>query len=142
MQETTLTIEYIPLVLPPEPQEPRAHDEWVSAVSGFNPKFIVTGSYDNYGRYFSLTFWIQISVRFVDFVYVIHLVMDPDSYIQVPVEQAMECIRRVCCTVARAQRCYNFSYASASTRFGNRNYASTSQILPCLNSFLEAAGLL
>ncbi|KAG0584770.1 hypothetical protein KC19_3G232900 [Ceratodon purpureus] len=48
--ETTVTVEYIPVVLPPEPQQPRAHDEWVSAVSGFNSKFIITGSYDNHGR--------------------------------------------------------------------------------------------
>lgn len=51
--ETTLTIEYIPVVLPPEPQQPRAHDEWVSAVSGFNSRFIATGSYDNHGRIWS-----------------------------------------------------------------------------------------
>lgn len=50
LQETILTIEYIPVVLPPEPQQPRAHDEWVSAVSGFNSKYIITGSYDNLGR--------------------------------------------------------------------------------------------
>ncbi|KAG0553421.1 hypothetical protein KC19_12G010200 [Ceratodon purpureus] len=48
--ETTLTIEYIPVVLPPEPQQPRSHDEWVSAVSGYNARFIATGSYDNHGR--------------------------------------------------------------------------------------------
>lgn len=46
-----MSIEYIPAVAPPEAQEPRAHDEWVTAVNGSNPKFMITGSYDSFGRY-------------------------------------------------------------------------------------------
>lgn len=40
VQETTLTIEYVPAIAPPDPQEPRVHDDWVSAVDGSFPRSV------------------------------------------------------------------------------------------------------
>ncbi|CAM6030064.1 unnamed protein product [Sphagnum balticum] len=48
--ETTLTIEYVPAIAPPDPQEPRVHDDWVSAVDGSFPSFLISGSYDSFAR--------------------------------------------------------------------------------------------
>ncbi|GMN42112.1 hypothetical protein TIFTF001_011338 [Ficus carica] len=48
--ERTLEIEYIRAVAPRTEEEPSLHDDWVSAVDGFNPGFILTGCYDNFGR--------------------------------------------------------------------------------------------
>jgi hypothetical protein len=43
VQETTLTIEYVPAIAPPDPQEPRVHDDWVSAVDGSFPRSVNFG---------------------------------------------------------------------------------------------------
>eukprot|EP00850_Spirogloea_muscicola_P023179 SM000334S12548 [mRNA] locus=s334:56275:59967:- [translate_table: standard] len=48
--EATLTIEYVPAVIPPEQQNTLVHPDWVSAVSGKLPSYIVSGSYDCLGR--------------------------------------------------------------------------------------------
>ncbi|PSR87723.1 Ribosome biogenesis protein [Actinidia chinensis var. chinensis] len=48
--EKILEIEYIKAVAPRKEEEPSLHDDWVSAVDGSNPGFIVTGSYDGLGR--------------------------------------------------------------------------------------------
>ncbi|KAK6928102.1 NLE protein [Dillenia turbinata] len=48
--EKILEIEYIKAVAPRRQEEPSLHDDWVSAVSGSNPGFILTGCYDGLGR--------------------------------------------------------------------------------------------
>lgn len=48
--EKTLEIEYIRAVAPRKEEEPSLHDDWVSAVDGSNPRFILTGCYDGFGR--------------------------------------------------------------------------------------------
>ncbi|GAB2299292.1 WD repeat-containing protein 12 [Dionaea muscipula] len=48
--EKILEIEYIKAVVPRKEEEPSLHDDWVSAVDGSNPGFILTGSYDGLGR--------------------------------------------------------------------------------------------
>ncbi|KAH9740333.1 Ribosome biogenesis protein WDR12-like [Citrus sinensis] len=50
LQEKVLEIEYIKAVAPQKEEEPSLHDDWVSAVDGSNPGFILTGCYDNLGR--------------------------------------------------------------------------------------------
>lgn len=48
--EKILEIEYIKAVVPRKVEEPNLHDDWVSAVDGSSPGFILTGCYDNLGR--------------------------------------------------------------------------------------------
>ncbi|KAL6961191.1 WD repeat-containing protein 12 [Sarracenia purpurea var. burkii] len=48
--EKILEIEYIKAVVPRSEEEPSLHDDWVSAVDGSNPGFILTGCYDGLGR--------------------------------------------------------------------------------------------
>eukprot|EP00850_Spirogloea_muscicola_P000678 SM000002S05758 [mRNA] locus=s2:2022853:2028350:+ [translate_table: standard] len=48
--EATVTIEYVPAVVPPEQQNTLVHPDWVSAVSGRLLSYIVSGSYDCLGR--------------------------------------------------------------------------------------------
>jgi ribosome biogenesis protein YTM1 len=51
--ERTLEIEYIRAVTPRKEEEPSLHDDWVSAVNGSSPRFILTGCYDGLGRVWS-----------------------------------------------------------------------------------------
>ncbi|XVF14389.1 hypothetical protein REPUB_Repub09cG0054500 [Reevesia pubescens] len=48
--EKILEIEYISAVAPRKEEEPSPHDDWVSAVDGSSPRFILTGCYDGLGR--------------------------------------------------------------------------------------------
>lgn len=48
--EKILEIEYIKAVVPRKEEEPSLHDDWVSAVDGSNPGFILTGCYDGLAR--------------------------------------------------------------------------------------------
>ncbi|KAL5704350.1 WD repeat-containing protein 12 [Ranunculus cassubicifolius] len=48
--EKVLEIEYIKAVVPRKQENPLLHDDWVSAVSGANSRFILTGSSDSFGR--------------------------------------------------------------------------------------------
>ncbi|KAM6549413.1 hypothetical protein CsatB_021089 [Cannabis sativa] len=48
--ERTLEIEYIKAVVPRKEEEPSLHDDWVSAVDGSSPGFILTGCYDGLAR--------------------------------------------------------------------------------------------
>lgn len=48
--EKVLEIEYIKAVIPRKEEEPSLHDDWVSAVDGSNPGFILTGCYDGLAR--------------------------------------------------------------------------------------------
>ncbi|CAK9168681.1 unnamed protein product [Ilex paraguariensis] len=48
--ERVLEIEYIKAVAPRKEETPSLHDDWVSAVDGSNPGFILTGCYDGFGR--------------------------------------------------------------------------------------------
>ncbi|XP_058070384.1 ribosome biogenesis protein WDR12 homolog isoform X2 [Magnolia sinica] len=48
--EKILEIEYIKAVAPRKQEEPCLHDDWVSALDGSSPSFILTGCYDSYGR--------------------------------------------------------------------------------------------
>ncbi|KDP35624.1 hypothetical protein JCGZ_09062 [Jatropha curcas] len=48
--EKTLEIEYIKSVAPRKQEEPSLHNDWVSAVDGSCPRFILTGCYDGFGR--------------------------------------------------------------------------------------------
>ncbi|XP_027074076.1 ribosome biogenesis protein WDR12 homolog [Coffea arabica] len=48
--EKILEIEYIKAVAPRKKEDPSLHDDWVSAVDGSNPRFILTGCYDGFGR--------------------------------------------------------------------------------------------
>ncbi|KAJ4966591.1 hypothetical protein NE237_018440 [Protea cynaroides] len=48
--EKILEIEYIRAVAPRKQEEPCLHDDWVSAVDGSDPRFILTGCYDSYAR--------------------------------------------------------------------------------------------
>ncbi|KAK2989852.1 hypothetical protein RJ640_025511, partial [Escallonia rubra] len=48
--EKVLEIEYVKAVAPRKQEEPSFHDDWVSAVDGSNPGFILTGCYDALGR--------------------------------------------------------------------------------------------
>ncbi|KAF8405893.1 hypothetical protein HHK36_007971 [Tetracentron sinense] len=47
--EKILEIEYIRAVAPRKHEEPCLHDDWVSAVNGSYPGFILTGCYDGFG---------------------------------------------------------------------------------------------
>jgi ribosome biogenesis protein YTM1 len=58
--EATLEIEYLPVILPPEPKEEHTHDDWVSAVAPLpstssrkKQNDIVTGAYDGIVRFWS-----------------------------------------------------------------------------------------
>ncbi|KAG2284807.1 hypothetical protein Bca4012_047937 [Brassica carinata] len=51
--ERTLEIEYIRAVAPRKEEKPSLHDDWVSAVDGSSPRFILTGCYDGLGRIWS-----------------------------------------------------------------------------------------
>ncbi|KAF8118020.1 hypothetical protein N665_0006s0024 [Sinapis alba] len=51
--ERTLEIEYIRAVAPRKEEEPSLHDDWVSAVDGSSPRFVLTGCYDGLGRIWS-----------------------------------------------------------------------------------------
>lgn len=48
--EKVLEIEYVKAAIPRREEEPSLHDDWVSAIDGSNPGFILTGCYDNLGR--------------------------------------------------------------------------------------------
>ncbi|KAG2710986.1 hypothetical protein I3843_04G051200 [Carya illinoinensis] len=48
--EKVLEIEYTKAVAPRKEEEPSFHDDWVSAVDGSDPRFIVTGCYDGLAR--------------------------------------------------------------------------------------------
>uniref|UniRef100_A0A2N9IMZ0 Ribosome biogenesis protein WDR12 homolog n=1 Tax=Fagus sylvatica TaxID=28930 RepID=A0A2N9IMZ0_FAGSY len=48
--EKILEIEYIKAVAPTKHEEPSFHDDWVSALDGSDPRFIVTGCYDGLAR--------------------------------------------------------------------------------------------
>ncbi|CAN6481974.1 unnamed protein product [Victoria cruziana] len=48
--EKILDIEYIYAATPQKQQDPRVHDDWVSAVDGSAPSFILSGCYDGNGR--------------------------------------------------------------------------------------------
>uniref|UniRef100_A0A251LF83 Ribosome biogenesis protein WDR12 homolog n=1 Tax=Manihot esculenta TaxID=3983 RepID=A0A251LF83_MANES len=48
--EKILEIEYVKAVVPRKQEEPSLHDDWVSAVDGSCPRFILTGCYDGLGR--------------------------------------------------------------------------------------------
>ncbi|KAJ4826080.1 WD repeat-containing protein 12 [Turnera subulata] len=48
--EKILEIEYIKAVVPRTEEEPSLHEDWVSAVDGSCPRFILTGCYDSLGR--------------------------------------------------------------------------------------------
>lgn len=48
--EKVLEIEYIKAIVPRKQEEPSLHDDWVSAVDGSNPGFVLTGCYDGFGR--------------------------------------------------------------------------------------------
>ncbi|GFP90405.1 ribosome biogenesis protein wdr12 homolog [Phtheirospermum japonicum] len=48
--EKVLEIEYFKAVAPRKEEEPSLHDDWVSAVDGSNDGYILTGSYDGFGR--------------------------------------------------------------------------------------------
>lgn len=48
--EKVLEIEYTRAVVLQKEDEPSLHDDWVSAVDGSCPRFILTGCYDNLGR--------------------------------------------------------------------------------------------
>ncbi|EOY03662.1 Transducin/WD40 repeat-like superfamily protein isoform 3 [Theobroma cacao] len=48
--EKILEIEYIRAVAPRKEEEPSPHDDWVSAVDGSSPRFILTGCCDGLGR--------------------------------------------------------------------------------------------
>ncbi|ESQ41531.1 hypothetical protein EUTSA_v10013619mg [Eutrema salsugineum] len=51
--ERTLEIEYIRAVTPRKEENPSLHDDWVSAVDGSSPRFILTGCCDGLGRLWS-----------------------------------------------------------------------------------------
>ncbi|KAJ4908346.1 Transducin/WD40 repeat-like superfamily protein [Raphanus sativus] len=51
--ERTLEIEYIRAVAPRMEEKPSLHDDWVSAVDGSSPRFVLTGCYDGLGRLWS-----------------------------------------------------------------------------------------
>ncbi|CAN7005564.1 unnamed protein product [Brassica rapa subsp. trilocularis] len=51
--ERTLEIEYIRAVAPRKEEKPSLHDDWVSAVDGSSPSFVLTGCYDGLGRIWS-----------------------------------------------------------------------------------------
>ncbi|OEL34721.1 Ribosome biogenesis protein WDR12-like protein [Dichanthelium oligosanthes] len=48
--ERVLELEYVKAVAPRKQDEPCPHDDWVSAVDGSNPSFILTGCYDGLAR--------------------------------------------------------------------------------------------
>lgn len=48
--EKILEVEYIRAVAPQKNDDPALHDDWVSAVDGSNPRFVLTGCYDNLAR--------------------------------------------------------------------------------------------
>ncbi|XP_037493015.1 ribosome biogenesis protein WDR12 homolog [Jatropha curcas] len=48
--EKTLEIEYIKSVAPRKQEEPSLHNDWVSAVDGSCPRFILTGCYDGFWK--------------------------------------------------------------------------------------------
>ncbi|XP_020577207.1 ribosome biogenesis protein WDR12 homolog [Phalaenopsis equestris] len=48
--EKILEIEYIRAVAPRKHEDPHLHDDWVSSIDGSNPRFVLTGCYDNLAR--------------------------------------------------------------------------------------------
>ncbi|PKU70194.1 ribosome biogenesis protein WDR12 homolog isoform X1 [Dendrobium catenatum] len=48
--EKIIEIEYINAVAPQKQRDPSLHDDWVSTVDGTNPRFVLTGCYDNLAR--------------------------------------------------------------------------------------------
>ncbi|XP_010936314.1 ribosome biogenesis protein WDR12 homolog [Elaeis guineensis] len=48
--EKVLEVEYVRAVAPRKQEDPCLHDDWVSAVDGSNPSFILTGCYDGLAR--------------------------------------------------------------------------------------------
>ncbi|TVU19850.1 hypothetical protein EJB05_36025 [Eragrostis curvula] len=48
--ERVLELEYVKAVAPRKQEEPCPHDDWVSAVDGSNPSFVLTGCYDGLTR--------------------------------------------------------------------------------------------
>ncbi|KAG0453189.1 hypothetical protein HPP92_025853 [Vanilla planifolia] len=48
--ENRLNVEYIKAVAPQKHGNPLLHDDWVSAVNGSDPRFVLTGCYDNLAR--------------------------------------------------------------------------------------------
>ncbi|TKW35674.1 hypothetical protein SEVIR_2G390300v4 [Setaria viridis] len=48
--ERVLELEYVKAVAPRKQDKPCPHDDWVSAVDGSNPSFILTGCYDGLAR--------------------------------------------------------------------------------------------
>uniref|UniRef100_A0A0E0EE36 Ribosome biogenesis protein WDR12 homolog n=1 Tax=Oryza meridionalis TaxID=40149 RepID=A0A0E0EE36_9ORYZ len=48
--ERVLELEYVKAVAPRKQEDPCPHDDWVSAVDGSNPSFILTGCYDGLAR--------------------------------------------------------------------------------------------
>ncbi|KAJ7971063.1 Ribosome biogenesis protein WDR12-like [Quillaja saponaria] len=48
--EKILEIEYIKAVAPRKEEDPSPHNDWVSAVDGSSPGYILTGCYDHLGR--------------------------------------------------------------------------------------------
>ncbi|XP_021724368.1 ribosome biogenesis protein WDR12 homolog [Chenopodium quinoa] len=48
--EKVVEIEYIRAVVPRKQEEPCLHDDWVSAIDGSDPRFVLTGCYDGLGR--------------------------------------------------------------------------------------------
>lgn len=51
--EKILEIEYIKAVAPRKEEEPSMHDDWVSAIDGSSPRFLLTGCYDGLARVWS-----------------------------------------------------------------------------------------
>lgn len=45
-----LELEYVKAVAPKKQEQPLPHDDWVSAVDGSNPSFLLTGCYDGLAR--------------------------------------------------------------------------------------------
>uniref|UniRef100_J3MMP5 Ribosome biogenesis protein WDR12 homolog n=1 Tax=Oryza brachyantha TaxID=4533 RepID=J3MMP5_ORYBR len=48
--ERVLELEYVKAVAPRKQEDPCPHDDWVSAVDGSNPSFVLTGCYDGLAR--------------------------------------------------------------------------------------------
>ncbi|KAF0429172.1 ribosome biogenesis protein WDR12 [Gigaspora margarita] len=51
--ENILIIEYVESMLPPTSLSTFQHDDWISAVKGYNKSLFLTGSYDNHVRIFN-----------------------------------------------------------------------------------------
>lgn len=48
--EKVLEVEYIKAIAPRKQQDPCPHDDWVSSIDGSDPRFVLTGCYDNFSR--------------------------------------------------------------------------------------------